>query len=362
MDFKEGDWHCSQCGDHQFARNATCRKCGAPRDGGGRGGRMMQAVPPPAARGGCGGDYKQGDWTCSDCGDHQFARNASCRKCGAPRPDAGGFGGMAGLGGMPAIGQSQGYKAGGIVGLADVPGAAGIHPQYLEQAANMLGVSISPRGSVASSLPGGAALGAGFKPGDWNCPSCGDHQFGRNETCRKCGTPKPGDVSASQHLAALSQSAPLGGRDNSQDFKPGDWKCPRCGDHQFERNAACRKCGEPKPAQSGGAPQVYGIAGSLLADIQARAVAGGPPMSGGFKPGDWTCAACGDHQFGRNETCRKCGSPKPVLSSNNQAMKPGDWLCPACGDLQFARNEACRKCGASKPDENARSRSPVRRY
>ena len=29
-------------------------------------------------------------------------------------------------------------EAGGIVGLADVPGAAGIHPQYLEQAANML--------------------------------------------------------------------------------------------------------------------------------------------------------------------------------------------------------------------------------
>jgi len=29
------------------------------------------------------------------------------------------------------------------------------------------------------------------RPGDWNCPSCGDLQFGRNQVCRKCGCPKP---------------------------------------------------------------------------------------------------------------------------------------------------------------------------
>lgn len=28
-------------------------------------------------------------------------------------------------------------------------------------------------------------------PGDWNCPSCGDHQFARNRTCRHCGAMKP---------------------------------------------------------------------------------------------------------------------------------------------------------------------------
>jgi len=32
-------------------------------------------------------------------------------------------------------------------------------------------------------------------PGDWTCPSCGDHQFSRNYTCRNCGVmkPRPGD-------------------------------------------------------------------------------------------------------------------------------------------------------------------------
>merc|ERR1719410_1794803 len=27
-----------------------------------------------------------GDWTCHSCGDHQFARNRTCRSCGSMRP------------------------------------------------------------------------------------------------------------------------------------------------------------------------------------------------------------------------------------------------------------------------------------
>merc|ERR1712194_314484 len=30
-----------------------------------------------------------GDWLCPQCGDHQFARNSNCRKCGADKPPAG---------------------------------------------------------------------------------------------------------------------------------------------------------------------------------------------------------------------------------------------------------------------------------
>merc|ERR1719188_2601502 len=84
----------------------------------------------------------------------------------------------------------------------------------------------------------------------------------------------------------------------------------------------------------------------------------------GYKPGDWTCPGCNDHQFAKNETCRKCGTPKPMISSNNQVMKTGDWICPNpdCGDIQFAKNETCRKCSTPRPDDDGgardRSRSP----
>merc|ERR1719486_1425170 len=31
----------------------------------------------------------------------------------------------------------------------------------------------------------------GFLEGDWMCPGCGDHQFAKNQQCRKCGAPRP---------------------------------------------------------------------------------------------------------------------------------------------------------------------------
>jgi len=33
-----------------------------------------------------------GDWICQNCGDHQFARNTSCRSCGAPKSMSQSFG------------------------------------------------------------------------------------------------------------------------------------------------------------------------------------------------------------------------------------------------------------------------------
>merc|ERR1740121_1631988 len=29
---------------------------------------------------------KEGDWLCSKCGEHNFARNSNCRSCGTPKP------------------------------------------------------------------------------------------------------------------------------------------------------------------------------------------------------------------------------------------------------------------------------------
>ncbi|CAK0872492.1 unnamed protein product [Prorocentrum cordatum] len=79
-----GDWSCPACGDLQFARNTNCRRCGAgkPADAGGTPGGFGGA---PGGFGG-GAAFSAGDWNCPACGDHQFARNMQCRKCGTPRP------------------------------------------------------------------------------------------------------------------------------------------------------------------------------------------------------------------------------------------------------------------------------------
>jgi len=91
----------------------------------------------------------------------------------------------------------------------------------------------------------------------------------------------------------------------AQSEKKIDWKCPRCGDMQFQKNTQCRLCGCPRP-QSGGAEKGMEISASGDA-------AGGPKYAEG---GDWTCSKCGDLQFKKNVVCRLCGNPAPGADSS----------------------------------------------
>jgi len=129
---KQGDWICPGCMDLQFAKNSTCRKCSTARP---EAGRPTIDVPPAPVEDveafiaihevqehaaaklrslepklqtvvinqGSMDDardktavlitrcvqmasLKEGDWICPVCMDLQFARNANCRKCQAPKP------------------------------------------------------------------------------------------------------------------------------------------------------------------------------------------------------------------------------------------------------------------------------------
>merc|ERR1711957_802752 len=111
---------------------------------------------------------KPGDWACTSCGDHQFAKNLNCRKCNAPKSNANG--------GM--MGGNMGGNMGGGMGAMMM--------QAMMQAMGQGGMS---------PMMGAAAGGANMRPGDWNCAKCGDHQFAKNMACRKCDAPKqPGNV------------------------------------------------------------------------------------------------------------------------------------------------------------------------
>lgn len=51
-------------------------------------------------------------------------------------------------------------------------------------------------GGWSDKNAGGGGWGGyqqGDKAGDWTCPKCSDNVFARNNRCRKCGTPKPGE-------------------------------------------------------------------------------------------------------------------------------------------------------------------------
>ncbi|CAK0807904.1 unnamed protein product [Prorocentrum cordatum] len=243
-----GDWNCPACGDYQFARNTHCRRCGSlkPPDAGLTGAVAVQPAVGVLTR---GLEARPGDWSCPQCGMHVFARHQVCPKCGTKKPENAD---------MPVVQENQEAAPGGFVG----------------------GEGWQATADGNDWLP----------PGDWLCPSCGDHQFARNIPCRKCGAARPlgggGCMMVSGQPVALQ-------------MRPGDWQCPGCGDHVFAKNPVCRKCQTPNPnGPTVGLP------------------CGGGPAAITPKPGDWSCPACGDLVFARNSACRRCGTLKPPLDAS----------------------------------------------
>lgn len=219
-----------------------------------------------------------------------------------------------------------------------------------------------------------------IQPGDWYCLSCKDHQFKRNLQCRSCGTPKlcgtpkpvciwceKGEcwthnqiVKPSSGVVKPIQPPPVQAVVSESEIFPGDWRCLTCGDHQFAKNLACRKCATARTKND------------TVAKLGSAGVLPFGDLAGGecWKSGDWHCPRCSDHQFAKNSECRRCAAPRPnidgcakddgsttrailpVVPSPSQ-MLPGDWICPQCGDLQFARNWLCRRCAHPRPEETA---------
>eukprot|EP00927_Polykrikos_kofoidii_P036391 TRINITY_DN3072_c0_g1_i1.p1 TRINITY_DN3072_c0_g1~~TRINITY_DN3072_c0_g1_i1.p1 ORF type:complete len:869 (+),score=121.65 TRINITY_DN3072_c0_g1_i1:81-2609(+) len=376
-EMRPGDWNCRVCGDLQFARNTECRRCRTPKPqhgGGGSGGRAESCATVP----GTNLPMKEGDWLCPACGDLQFARNQSCRRCAAPNP-------------------------------ALAPPPAPPRP---------------PRSTNQRSVPTNENAnhrGKEMMPGDWICPNCDDLVFARNEACRRCGSgkaadtnqtadaqdvrdgdwicPKCGDLIFARHnncrVCGTGRAPGRGAHGRDMEMKDGDWMCSHCGDHVFARNDKCRRCGREKPEEDD-LPQPEHVEGMLDGDWicghcgdlvfarndrcrrcgsgkdQAR---GGcnhdrdQPMQQGrggqneMKDGDWMCPNCGEHVFARKDNCRRCGQGRPLgkeryrqeehggRGAQQIEMKDGDWMCPNCGEHVFARNDCCRRCGQGKPAE-----------
>jgi hypothetical protein len=89
---KPGDWLCNKCAFHNFRRNATCRQCGNAKPdapvmpAGGSPNFTRPAAPAQPTAPGGPTTFMKGDWTCTGCGDHNFAKRDSCRACGLKRP------------------------------------------------------------------------------------------------------------------------------------------------------------------------------------------------------------------------------------------------------------------------------------
>ena len=103
------------------------------------------------------------------------------------------------------------------------------------------------------------------------------------------------------------------GGDRDSSMKPGDWRCPKCKNHNYANKKVCNRtgCEEPKPRGRGGGRNSRGHRSS---------------NSGGFrdsnmKPGDWTCPSCSNHNFASRTECNRCDARKPIEGKGSRKTR-----------------------------------------
>lgn len=219
--FRQGDWMCPACNNHNYASKAACNRCGMdkPPDADAS---FDSFAPQPYAGAPAFVDtgpahpkgWREGDWMCGKCGNHNYASKSHCNRCQEPKPLDCGFG----------------------------PAGRGKGPIQVAP------YSMPPAPSRPTNVPA-----SGWRVGDWICPTCNNFNYGCRASCNRCQEPfQPAylldgltalEKGLPQAAAGMKGScgSPAGGR-------PGDWNCPMCGNHNYHHRDKCNRCMEPKPS------------------------------------------------------------------------------------------------------------------
>eukprot|EP01129_Flabellula_baltica_P002611 TRINITY_DN12418_c0_g1_i1.p1 TRINITY_DN12418_c0_g1~~TRINITY_DN12418_c0_g1_i1.p1 ORF type:complete len:349 (+),score=59.05 TRINITY_DN12418_c0_g1_i1:37-1047(+) len=239
-EFRDGDWLCTKCDAHNFAKRISCFSCG--EHGGGKG-----------DYGGGRPEMRDGDWTCGSCGKHNFARRVACFGCRAPRGGHGGYGGHGShYGGAPYGGNYGGYSGGHPVGRYNNyhgdyhhDGGYGGHGGYGAHGGHG-GYSHGGHGGYGYADHGSHHRSSRddhpFRDGDWNCDECGKHNFASRRECFVCRAPKRGGYGGRMDFGR--------GEDRGSSFRyerrEGDWDCSSCHKSNFAFRTECFSCRAPR--------------------------------------------------------------------------------------------------------------------
>lgn len=89
-------------------------------------------------------------------------------------------------------------------------------------------------------IPKQSATNPRHKPGDWDCPACGFHNFASRHVCFRCKEAQPDGVGV--YVSGVRGTANA----FPELYKPGDWECPSCKAHNYASRLACFRCRLPK--------------------------------------------------------------------------------------------------------------------
>lgn len=216
---RPGDWYCPTCQGHNFATRHVCRKCNTSKyatPAGYDGMMTMQqqmGVPMGMGQQMVGGMADLGSYYDPYAQQQQHEQHQN------------------------GVGVAAGGAAAVAVGGYDTRRAAdpyGIDPY---------GAAVAQQGEQAwGAEPAAGARGGNARPGDWSCPSCNFLVYASKAACPRCNSTRSGDRAYFGDSAASRGMVLPGG----QTTRPGDWNCPSCGDHNFASRMECRQCNTAK--------------------------------------------------------------------------------------------------------------------